>query len=117
MTFDSTINLGTILQIVAFVLLAYGGFYAIRNQVSTLARRMRSVEDEIKKFGDVLVQLARQDERLNSLDRRIDELTHSSSLLSEAVSARAVVNADAVRARAIVASDAIPAAHAVEDRQ
>jgi hypothetical protein len=74
MTFDATISFGTILQLMAFALMAWGGFYAMRNQVSTLALRMKGVEDEVKKVSDVLVQLARQDERLNGIDRRLDSM-------------------------------------------
>lgn len=74
MMFDPTINVGVIVQLLAFALLAYGGFYAMRNQVSTLGLRMKGVEDEVKKVADVLVQLARQDERLNGVDRRLDAM-------------------------------------------
>jgi len=74
MTFDPTISFGTLLQLIAFAVMAWGGFYAVRGQVSTLALRMKGVEDEVKKVSDVLVQLARQDERLNGIDRRLDSM-------------------------------------------
>jgi TolA-binding protein len=81
--FDGSVNLGQILTLVGFSATLLGAAYVVREQVKQLGHRMVSVEAELKKMTDVMVQLGRQDERLNSMDRRIDDLQHGRGFVLE----------------------------------
>lgn len=76
MQFDGTINIGHIFT--ALSLLAAGFFIAtsVRVKFQSLETGLESVSAELKKMSGVLVELGRQDERLNGIDRRLDDLTH-----------------------------------------
>ncbi len=69
MQFDGTINLGHLLTLVGFAFGCVGVAMSLRT-------RLDSVEHELKKMSGVLIELGRQDERLNGIDRRLDDLTH-----------------------------------------
>ena len=81
MSIDWTLNLGHLLTIGGFL---FGGLMfmlTIRNDVNsiktsegTVVQRLEIVERDLAKITDVLVSLARQDERLNSHGRRLDAL-------------------------------------------
>jgi hypothetical protein len=73
-TFDPSISAGTILTFFGFVVGGLGVVYTLRSEVRGLVDRMVDVESELRKMSDVLVAIARQDERLNSVDRRLDSL-------------------------------------------
>lgn len=75
------INLGNILTIVSFLIGGIAFAYTIKGDVKGIGitvdsygRRLEGIELEMRKISDVLVTLARQDERMNSLDRQILEL-------------------------------------------
>ena len=81
MVIDWTINIGNLLVIGGFLLGGLGFVYTIRADVNSLkgtevglAARLVSVETELKKMTDVLISLARQDERLSAQDHRIDHV-------------------------------------------
>lgn len=83
MSFDWTVSIGHILTFLGFIFGGFGFVYAMRYEVRRVADgveamkgRMQSVENELKKMSDVLVELGRQDERLNAMDRRLDDLQH-----------------------------------------
>jgi hypothetical protein len=65
--FDLTVNLGHILNVMA--LLIGGGLVA-----GTLKSRLDIVEEEIEKISEILITVARQDVRLDFIDKRIEEL-------------------------------------------
>lgn len=67
--FDFTVNIGTLFTLVAFIF-GGGAFVALVNY------RMKVVEDKLDNMKDVMMELARQEERQNSLERRIDDLQH-----------------------------------------
>jgi hypothetical protein len=73
-TFDPSISAGTILTFIGFVVGGLGVVYTMRAEVRGLLARMVDVEVELRKMSDVLVAIARQDERLNAVDRRLDSL-------------------------------------------
>jgi TolA-binding protein len=83
MQFDLSVRLGEVLTLVGFIATMIGAAYVVREQVKSLTNRMVSVETELKKMTDVMVQLGRQDERLNSMDRRIDDLQHGRGFVLE----------------------------------
>lgn len=72
MTFDWTITLGNLLTVAGF--LGGGIFFmiAIRRDVDILSTRLAPLEKAVLKLTDILVQLGRQSERLNALERDIE---------------------------------------------
>jgi hypothetical protein len=76
MQFDGTINLGHILTLVGFAFGCLGVAMSLRT-------RLDSVENELKKMSGVLIELGRQDERLNGIDRRLDDLAHGRGFILE----------------------------------
>lgn len=67
--FDWTVNIGTLFTLITFIF-GGGGFVSLVNY------RIKQVEQKLGDMKDVLTTLARQDERLNSQERRIDDLQH-----------------------------------------
>lgn len=66
------VSLSTLLQLLQLGAMVIGGamvLSALRANVSELARRMVSVEAEVKKVVDVLVALAKTDARIEAVER------------------------------------------------
>lgn len=74
MTIDWTISVGNILTAVGLAFGAAGIIWALRGDVKVLASRIGSIEAQMLKIADVLIHIGRQDERLNSHEKRIDKL-------------------------------------------
>jgi hypothetical protein len=72
--FSPTIDLGHIVEAFVIAIGGLGVIYTLRNDVKTLKDDMSSVKTELEKITDVLVELGRQDERINAIDKRIDDL-------------------------------------------
>jgi hypothetical protein len=68
---DATVSLGSILT-----MLTVGGgliatFVTMRTNVMALNVQMAGLDNEIKKISDVLVSIARQEERMTAMDQRM----------------------------------------------
>lgn len=74
MTIDWTISIGNILTAIGLAAGAVGIIWALRADVQVLATRIGSIEAQMLKIADVLIHIGRQDERLNSHEKRIDKL-------------------------------------------
>jgi len=80
---DMTISIGNLLTIAAFLVGGIGFVYTIRADVRSQGDRISSVEDEIKEIKTVVVAQARNEERLNAMDRRIDDLRRGRGFITE----------------------------------
>ena len=83
MIFDTTISIGNIITILAFL---FGGAMLIgrtKANVNILSERLQSVEKEIHKLTEVLVTLGRQDERLTAIDKRVEDLRRGRGYVKE----------------------------------
>lgn len=81
MGIDWTITFGNILTIIGFFVAAaamfvnsYYQLQSVQSGVSNINTRMDKIDEELKKQTDILVNQARQTERINALERRIDDL-------------------------------------------
>ena len=86
--FDATFNWGTILTILFSATGVMGFLWSIRTDLSVLVERMKHFDDsvsalasrvgqfeaQLSKISETLVAVARQDERLNALESRVNEL-------------------------------------------
>lgn len=79
--FDPTINFGNLLTIAGFFIGGWVFVWAMRSRLDILTVEIRvlkenSVEQnrQLIEFAKALVSLARQEERVSALERRIDDL-------------------------------------------
>jgi ABC-type bacteriocin/lantibiotic exporter with double-glycine peptidase domain len=80
---DQTVTVGNILEMIIISGGGIGVFFTLRNTVTNINSKVDGMQIEIKKLGEILVNMARQDEKLMSLERRVtshdrklDELSH-----------------------------------------
>lgn len=83
MTFDATINLGHILTFIGFAIGGLGVIWALKSDVKVLTRELGTMTDRLSglekkwdRVADAMTSIAVQESRLNSMDRRIDDLQH-----------------------------------------
>lgn len=69
--FDWQISFGNVLTIASFVLGGLAFVWTMKSQIDSLGSRTRTMEGELKKLVEILVNQGRQDERMNSLDQRM----------------------------------------------
>jgi hypothetical protein len=85
MTIDYTITIGNIIEITAIV----GGgllfLISLQNTVGNLKDDVAGMQNEIKKLGQVLIQMAVTTTRLDNHDREISELKHGRGFIREAI--------------------------------
>jgi len=85
MTIDYTITIGNIVEITAIV---GGGFLfliTLQNTVGNLKEDVSSMQGEIKKLGQVLIQMAVTTTRLDNHDREISDLKHGRGFIRESI--------------------------------
>jgi len=74
MTFDWTINIGHVFTAIGLFAGAVGIVYAIRSDVKLIKTEIDAIKEDLRAMAGVLIQIGRQEERLNSHDRRIAKL-------------------------------------------
>jgi hypothetical protein len=74
MTFDWTINFGHIITAIGLIGGAMGIVYAMKMDVRVIKSEIDDIKSDLRSMAGVLVQIGRQEERLNSHDRRISKL-------------------------------------------
>jgi len=85
-----SVNLLSIIQLITFI---GGGIWVVSamKSIQTMqSKRLEAMENELYKLRDVVVSLARQEERLNAMDQRmlyqgsrLDRLTYYASRKTE----------------------------------
>lgn len=80
-TFDNTINLGHVLTFVGFVVTGIGGYFALKGRLQRIewsnnrqSKMIDGLQTEIKKITDVLIALAKFEERMVALRQDVQEL-------------------------------------------
>lgn len=66
-----TFSLGNALTIMSFLVGGSGLVYTIRGRVDAISVRLFSLENELKRMVDILVEQGRHAERMNAMDSRI----------------------------------------------
>jgi hypothetical protein len=74
MSIDWTINLSHLVTVFGLLMGAVAIVYAIKSDVRIIKAELDSLKVQITKITDVLVHIGRQDERINSHERRISKL-------------------------------------------
>jgi hypothetical protein len=76
MPFDSTVRLGDIITLLAFLVGGFGFVWTMRGEIRMLAKDVQRQGDKIEKLEAVITHQAVQDQRLIDLERRIEDLRH-----------------------------------------
>jgi hypothetical protein len=79
--FDNTINLGHVLTFVGFVITGVGRYFALKGRLQRIewsnnkqSKMIDGLQLEIKKITDVLIALAKFEERMVALRQDVQEL-------------------------------------------
>jgi len=72
--FEAVITLGNVLTVAALLVSAGGFVYVLREKVMDLSNRLSHVEGKLNTFLEAMVVLARQDERLKAIDKRLEHI-------------------------------------------
>ncbi len=85
--FDWTINLSSLITIVANTIAVAGAFFLflisvktdinlIKSDVRYIQERLHDVAETLKQLSEILTKVAIQDTRLNMMEKYIDEMRH-----------------------------------------
>lgn len=73
----------TILKVGVITFGAFGFYYAIRNDISSLKvsiehikENQKSLQEAFSQLGSILTKVAVQDTRLSMIEKKLDELSH-----------------------------------------
>jgi len=83
MQLEATISVGNILTIVAMIGSWIAAFYAMRADIRVLNAEVKLLAIAVEKIGDILQTLARQDQRLISIESQIEDLKHGRGFVFE----------------------------------
>ena len=82
MSFNSTIDIGDLIKFAGLVLSALWFISKMSGRLDMVTAEIQALKDvvagqsaQLAKFAEALIQIARQDERLDALDRRLDDLS------------------------------------------
>lgn len=78
--FDPTINYGHVLTALSIIIAGTGAYYGMSTELHNVDQRVAKIEATLQQLANVMVLTARQDERLISIERRVDRLEQSSAL-------------------------------------
>ncbi len=76
MPFDTTVRLGDILTFLSFAVGGLGFAWSMRWEIRMLAKDVQIQGKKIERLEAVITNQAVQEQRLNELDRRIEDLRH-----------------------------------------
>lgn len=97
---DTTINLGHILQLFAIIGGGVWFLWEMRAKLALLAVKQQDllvkvdkIDSDVDKLSQVTIQIARQDERINAFERRIEDInTAMATRISEMAEAMQLVS-------------------------
>jgi hypothetical protein len=78
--FDPTINYGHILTAVSFIIAGAGAYYGMKAELHNVDQRVVKIENTLQQLANVVVLTARQDEKLNAIERRVDRMEQASTV-------------------------------------
>ncbi|HJU10062.1 MAG TPA: hypothetical protein VJ728_04255 [Candidatus Binataceae bacterium] len=78
---DRTITYGHILTAISFIIAGTAAFFGMKAELQNVDQRVAKIEATLQQLASVVVQTARQDERLNAIERRVDRIEQSSNTI------------------------------------
>ena len=86
MTIEPTIRVGDIATLIAFLIGGLGFVWSMRGDLKMLARDIEVQGQKIDKLEAVITAQAVQGQRLDDLDRRIEEMRHGHGFVGRSIS-------------------------------
>jgi hypothetical protein len=92
-TFDYSISIGNLLttftvvsSIIALLYSMKGDISIVKHDIRYLQSSHKSLTEAFTQLGKVLTQVAVQDQRINMMEKRVDELAHGEGIVIKHVS-------------------------------
>lgn len=76
MLFDWTISLGNILTAISFIVAVAVVISRMRTDIRLILQRLGAVERDLDRIANVIVEIARQEERLGAIDHRLNDFNN-----------------------------------------
>lgn len=83
-------NFDTVLKMAVIIFGAFGFYYAIKNDISSLKSEINHVKENQRglaeaftQLGNILTKVAVQDARMQMLEKRVDELSHGQGFIAQ----------------------------------
>lgn len=76
---DPTINYGHILTVVSFIIAGVAAYFGLKGELLNVDHRVAKIESTLQQLANVIVLTARQDEKLNAIERRVDRIEQAST--------------------------------------
>jgi hypothetical protein len=76
MTIEPSVKVGDILTLIGFLVVGLGVIWAMRGELKMLSRDVQAQGEKIDRLEEIITQQAVQNERINMLDRRLDDMAH-----------------------------------------
>lgn len=87
---ENSISWGNILTIISvvgsvmtFIWTMRGDINIVKHDIQYLQESHKSLTEAFNQLGKILTQVAVQDQRLNMIEKRVDELSHGHGFVSE----------------------------------
>lgn len=77
--FDPTINYGHLLTAASVIIAGASAYFGMRAELVYVDHRVAKIENTLHQLASVVVLTARQDEKLNAIERRVDRIEKESS--------------------------------------
>lgn len=77
--FDPTINYGHLLTVISFIAAGAAAFLGMKAELQNVDHRIAKIENTLQQLANVVVLTARQDEKINAMDRRISQLEQAAA--------------------------------------
>lgn len=84
--FTPNFDLGHVFDALVYLVVFALLIITLRSDVKVLKRDMKEVKTEMEKISTVMVDLARTDERINSMETRLDDFIHGRFQVRKAAS-------------------------------
>jgi septal ring factor EnvC (AmiA/AmiB activator) len=69
--FESTISLGNILTVLSFIAIGMAFIWTMKGDIRIASTRLEGIEEDIHELRKVVVEIARQEERIRQMDERL----------------------------------------------
>jgi len=90
MILEYSITVGSLLQSALLIAAATAAFYALKGDVNVLKHDVRNIQDNQKAMTEaftqlekILTQVAVQDTRIHTIEKKVDELSHGQGFIKE----------------------------------
>jgi K+/H+ antiporter YhaU regulatory subunit KhtT len=92
MSFNPTIDIGEVFKLIAYLGAGLWFISRMQGRIDLLAKEIKSLQDivriqstQLADFAKALIDLARQEERINAVDRRVEDLRRGQGFIQSTI--------------------------------